>query len=152
MHKLATLLGGYFLVVACATSPTSVAGSSPALDAARNIVDAVNAKDSRQYVRDLSEDVVVTMYDGDVRLRGRVAVQANREQHFKNYPDARNALLYLVEIDNRVVMHDQVWLSGDAEKPADIVEVLTFDEGKIVRIDVIQPRGLFVTASSDRDG
>ena len=116
---------------------------SPKLDAARNIIFSVNAKDSDQYVRDLSEDVVVTMYDGEVRLRGREAVRENRRAHFRNHPDARNKLVHLVEIDNRVVMHDKVWLHSDQAEPADIVEVFTFERGQIVRIDVLQPADLF---------
>ncbi|MEM9529925.1 MAG: nuclear transport factor 2 family protein [Pseudomonadota bacterium] len=113
------------------------------LDAARNIVAAVNAKNSKQYVRDLADEVVVSMYQGAVRLRGKNAVQDNRANHFRNYPEARNVLIHLVAIDNRVIMHDQVWLTAEQKDPADIVEVFTFENGKIARIDVIQPADLF---------
>ena len=113
------------------------------LDAARNIVASVNAKDSEAYVRDLANDVVVTLYDGAVRLRGRDAVKANREQHFLRFPNARNQLIHLVEIDNRVVMHDQVWLTETQPLPANIVEIFTFEDNQIIRIDVVQPSSLF---------
>ena len=83
------------------------------------------------------------MYGGEVRLRGRDAVASNRKTHFRNFPTARNQVVHLVEIDNRVVMHDQVWLSADQPKPTDIVEVFTFLDDKIIRIDVIQPSDLF---------
>ncbi len=135
LYGLATLV----LVSACASPRTE----SPKLDAARNIISAVNAKDSDQYVRDLGADIVVAMYDGEVRLRGREAVRENRGRHFRNHPEARNELVHLIEIDNRVVMHDRVWLSADQAEPADIVEVFTFERGQIVRIDVIQPANLF---------
>ncbi|MFK7828759.1 MAG: nuclear transport factor 2 family protein [Congregibacter sp.] len=122
---------------------SSLSGLSEQLDAARNIVSAVNAKDSNQYVQDLDPDVVVRMYDGAVRLRGKAAIRKNRAQHFLSHPEARNVLIHLVEVDNRVVMHDQIWLTRDQSEPADIVEIFTFEEGKIVRIDVIQPEDLF---------
>jgi len=130
------------LLVGCTPAGTNKLPNSPRLDAARNIVAAVNAKASEQYVRDLHEDVIVTMYDGGIRLRGKQAIQANRENHFKTYPTARNELVHLVEIDNQVVMHDKVWLKGDESKPADIVEIFSFDGDKIIRIDVIQAAGL----------
>jgi len=116
---------------------------SAKLEAAKNIVDAVNAKSSDQYVRDLSPDVIVSMYGGEVILRGVDAVEANRADHFQKHPEARNELVHLVEVDNRVVMHDQVWLSPEQEQPADIVEVFTFEGEWIVQIDVIQPQSLF---------
>jgi len=131
------------LVSACVTTIPVDDANQQMLAAARNIVDAVNAKDSDQYVRDLADDVIVTMYDGDVRLRGRDAVRANREQHFLSHTQARNKLVHLVAIDQRVVMHDQVWLREGQPGPADIVEVFTFENGEIVRIDVLQPTDLF---------
>lgn len=142
---LATLLLGGFLV---ASTVAAESGRSR-LDAARNIVAAVNAKDAVLYTRDLAEDVVVAMYDGDIRLRGRAAVQANREEHFRRHPEARNELVHLVEIDHRVVMHDQVWLSPEQKQAADIVEVFTFSGGEIVRIDVLQPGSLFTSTANE---
>jgi len=130
------------LLIGCAPKDVNQLPESSRLDSARNIVEAVNAKESEQYVRDLHEDVIVTMYDGEIRLRGRQAIQANRENHFLTYPNARNELVHLVEIDNRVVMHDKVWLKGNELQPADIVEIFTFDGNKIIRIDVVQTQGL----------
>lgn len=129
-------------LVGCAPKEINQLSETPKLDAARNIVEAVNAKESEQYVRDLHEDVIVTMYDGEIRLRGKQAIQANRENHFQIFPNARNELVHLVEIDNRVVMHDKVWLNGNESQPSDIVEIFTFDGDKIVRIDVVQTQGL----------
>lgn len=129
-------------LISCAPDTANTLPESPQLNEARNIVEAVNAKASEQYVRDLHEDVIVTMYDGEIRLRGREAIQTNRDNHFQTYPKARNELVHLVEIDNRVIMHDIVWLEGDTSKPANIVEIFTFDEDKIIRIDDVQTNGL----------
>ena len=113
--------------------------------AASNIVDAVNAKDAQLYGRDLAPRVRVVMYNGEMVLEGRESLIQNRASHFANYPDARNELIHLVEIDDRVIMNDRVWLSSDQTKPAEIVEIFTFEGDKIVRIDVIQPKDLLAS-------
>ncbi|MEP4050971.1 MAG: nuclear transport factor 2 family protein [Litorimonas sp.] len=148
--RLITMLLALFLIACSSESMSSKEHksfdpmSSAKMLAAANIVDAVNAKSADQYGRDLHSDVLVKMYDGAVVLRGRDAVIQNRRQHFENNPDARNELIHLVEIDNRVVMHDKVWLDGNSEGEAsDIVEVFTFEDDKIIQIDVIQPADLF---------
>ena len=150
IFRMLTIILPLFLI-ACSPTPISQNGhmsfdsnSSSKMSAAANIVDAVNAKSADQYGRDLHSDVFVKMYEGAVVIRGRDAVIENRRQHFENNPDAYNELIHLVEIDNRVVMHDKVWLSGRTELEAsDIVEVFTFKDEKIIQIDVIQPADLF---------
>ncbi|MEO1078279.1 MAG: nuclear transport factor 2 family protein [Pseudomonadota bacterium] len=139
------------LVLGCSLALHAGAAESgrSRLDAASNIVAAVNAKDAVLYTRDLAEDVVVAMYDGDIRLRGRAAVRANREEHFRRHPAVRNELVHLVEIDDRVVMHDRVWLTPEQEQAADIVEVFTFSGAEIVRIDVLQPGSLFASTANE---
>ncbi|MEL7043828.1 MAG: nuclear transport factor 2 family protein [Pseudomonadota bacterium] len=139
------------LVLGCSLALHTGAAESgrSRLDAASNIVAAVNAKDAVLYTRDLAEHVVVAMYDGDIRLRGRAAVRSNREEHFRRHPAARNELVHLVEIDDRVVMHDRVWLSPEQEQAADIVEVFTFSGAEIVRIDVLQPGSLFASTANE---
>lgn len=113
------------------------------LAAARTIIEAVNARDADLYTRAMADDVVMALYGGDVRLRGRDAVRDNRANHFRAHPEIRSTIIHLVAIDDRVVMHDQVWLNADQERPADIVEVFTFQDDLIVRVDVIQPANLF---------
>ena len=142
----------YFLVAACSSNheTKSVFANTPNLVAAENIVNAVNNKDASQYAKDLHADVIVKMYGGDIRLSGREAVIENRKSHFESNSNAKNLLIHLVEIDDRVIMHDQVWLNGNTEKePAEIVEIFTFKDNKIIQIDVIQPVNLFANTSSD---
>lgn len=59
------------------------------------------------------------------------------------HPRAKSVIQHLVEIDNKVIMHDHVWLDRDNGNAQDIVEVYTFEDGLIVRVDVIQPSDLF---------
>ena len=112
--------------------------------AVRGIIAAVNARDADAYVANFAEDAIVKLYEGDVRVRGRQAMRENRMRHFERYPHVRNELRHVVAIDDRVIMHDRVWLDRRASEPADVVEVFTFDaDDRIVRVDVIQPRDVF---------
>lgn len=111
------------------------------LEAVRGIIAAVNARDADAYIANLAEDVIVKLYEGDVRIRGRQAVRENRMRHFERYPQLRGEPLHAVAIDDRVILHDRVWLDRRAGQPAEVVEVFTFDaHDRIVLVDVIQPR------------
>ena len=146
------LLLACFLVAGCSLNhePKTVLANTPKLAAAENIVNAVNNKDVSQYAKDLHTDVIVKMYDGEIRLKGRAAVIENRKRHFESNSNAKNLLIHLVEIDDRVIMHDQVWLNGNTEQePSEIVEIFTFKDNEIIQIDVIQPADLFANTRSD---
>lgn len=111
-------------------------------DAPRTIIAAVNEKDAAKYVSVFTEDAVVQVHGGPVRLVGRDELRANRERHFKAYPQAVSEIQHLVEIGDKVIMHDRVWLHGKDQAAADIVEIFTFRGGRIFRMEVIQPEGL----------
>ncbi|WP_299249536.1 nuclear transport factor 2 family protein [uncultured Aquimarina sp.] len=118
------------------------------VDRAKNIVAAVNQKDAKLYIENFTKDVKIYMYgeDGtfDLKVDGIEALYKNRAAHLKKHPDVRNEIQHLAEIDNRLVMHDRVWLTPKHTTGSDIVEIFTFDEsGKISRVDVIQQSNLF---------
>lgn len=117
-------------------------------DRAKSIVKAVNQKDAKMYVENFSENVKVYMYgeDGNFELKidGIEALYKNRAEHLKNHPEVRNEIQHLAEIDNRLIMHDKVWLTPKRKKGSSVVEIFTFDEqGKITRVDVLQEKNLF---------
>ncbi|MEP3208307.1 MAG: nuclear transport factor 2 family protein [Maribacter sp.] len=117
-------------------------------DRARNIVKAVNQKNAKLYVENFSDDVKVYMYgeDGKFELRvdGIEALYKNRKEHLERHTDVRNEIQHLAEIDNRLIMHDIVWLTPNRKEGSSVVEIFTFDEtGKIDRVDVIQQKNLF---------
>ena len=111
-------------------------------EAARTIIEAVNEKNPDKYISVVADDVVVQIYRGPVRIVGREALRQNRSQHFKQFPKAHSEIQHIVQIDSTVVMHDRVWLHGKSGDPAEIVEIFTFKDGLIVRVEVIQPAGL----------
>lgn len=126
----------------CATIKNTSALEGSQSQIIREMIEAVNKKDADQYVTDFAEEVQVYV-DHSLKVNGRSALKANRAQHFAHYPAVRSAIQYLLEIDNKVIMHDKVWLKDADEKGQDIVEVFTFEGGKVIRVDVIQSQYLF---------
>ena len=126
----------------CTTVKHASTLEGPQSQIIRKMIEAVNKKDADQYVADFAETVQVYV-DHNLKVDGRPALKANRRQHFANHPAVRSEIQYLLEIDNKVIMHDKVWLKDSDETGQDIVEIFTFAEGKVVRVDVIQSRYLF---------
>ncbi|MEO0422546.1 MAG: nuclear transport factor 2 family protein [Pseudomonadota bacterium] len=142
-----TLIG---LVCWCAFPANALADPLPSsshhLSQVEAIIAAVNARDADAYVAVFAADAQVHMFRGERRIDGRDALRENRARHFARFPEVRNELVHLVAIDDRVVMHDRVKLTSQQRSWTDIVEVFTFEGGKIVRVDVLQPSGLFTQA------
>jgi len=107
-----------------------------------NMIEAVNEKDAGKYVQSFSDDVKVFV-EGELKVSGKISLKTNRQNHFKNHPDVRSEIQHLVEIDNKVIMHDKVWLEKTDKNGRDIVEILTFTDGEISQVDVIQAKELF---------
>ncbi|MCF6220079.1 MAG: nuclear transport factor 2 family protein [Robiginitomaculum sp.] len=118
----------------------SIEGSQS--QAIKEMIDAVNEKNAEKYVEAFAENVQVFV-GAEMKIEGRDALQANRANHFKNHPDIRSEIQHLVEVDNKVIMHDKLWLKKSDTKGSDLVEIFTFENGKVVKIDVIQPKDLF---------
>ena len=112
------------------------------VEAVRTVIEAVNEKDPDKYASVFAEDAVVQLYRGPVRVEGREALRQNRARHFERFPDAYSEIEHIVEIGPVVVMHDRVWLYGRERDAVDIVEVFTFEDGLIARVEVVQPEGL----------
>lgn len=108
----------------------------------RQIIDAVNEKNAAKYVENFAENVQIFVAS-DLKVEGRNQLKTNRANHFKNHPNVKSEIQHLVEIDDKVIMHDKVWLDGEENKSQDIVEIFTFENGKITKVEVIQPKNLF---------
>lgn len=108
----------------------------------KEMIDAVNEKDAEKYVDGFAQDVKVFV-EADMKVDGRENLKLNRARHFEAHPDVRSAIQHLVEIDNKVILHDKVWLSPTDELGQDIVEIFTFENGQVVKVEVIQPKDLF---------
>ena len=108
----------------------------------KEMIVAVNEKDAQKYVVGFDDSVQVFV-DSDMKVDGKNNLWENRATHFERHPNVRSEIQHLVEIDDKVIMHDKVWLNDTNDIGQDIVEIFTFKNGKVVRVDVIQPKDLF---------
>lgn len=108
----------------------------------KKMIDAVNEKDAEKYVKGFADNVQVFV-ESEMKVDGKESLTQNRAKHFESHPEVRSEIQHLVEIDNKVIMHDKVWLDTSDTVGKNIVEVFTFENGKVVRVDVIQPKDLF---------
>lgn len=108
----------------------------------KEMIDAVNEKNAEEYVRGFADKVQVFV-ESDLKVDGKKNLIKNRANHFENHPNVRSEIQHLVEIDNKVIMHDKVWLDESDKIGQNIVEIFTFENEKVVRVDVIQPNNLF---------
>ena len=107
-----------------------------------DMIEAVNEKDAAKYVLGFADHVEVFV-ESDLKVSGVENLQKNRARHFLNHPDVRSEIQHILEIDHRVILHDKVWLDPTDQQGQDIVEIFTFENGKVARVDVIQPKDLF---------
>ena len=137
---------GKFIIVCCAVFfacfSVSAQEESQQLKVVRNMIAAVNQKNAAQYVEGFSDTIKIYV-DNFLRVEGKIALQENRTKHFERYPETRSEIQHLVEIDRKVVMHDKVWLYHKDYEGQDIVEIFTFKDGLVIRMDVIQSKTLF---------
>ena len=118
------------------------ADPSARLEVIRDFIEAVNTRDADRYVANFADTVVLKLYDGTIRAVGRDAVRTNRTLHFERFPDIQAEVRHVVEVGDRVVLHDEVWLHGRGGASTQIVEVFTFEGEHVAVVDVIQETNL----------
>lgn len=132
----------FILVLGCANKAVKENKGGIQSDIVRNMIEAVNEKNAEKYVKGFADRVQVFV-ESEMKVDGIEALKKNRAKHFQNHPQVRSEIQHLVEIDNKVILHDKVWLTTEDKQGRDIVEIFTFENNEVVKIDVIQPRDLF---------
>ena len=66
-------------------------------------------------------DSVQVSVEDELKVAGKEALIENQRTHFDNPPKVRSEIQHLVEIDNKVILHDKVWLDPSDGKGQDIV-------------------------------
>ena len=141
--KIPVLMLISILVIACDTRKEpkyEVTGEQSRI--IKEMIDAVNEKSAEDYAKGFADNVQVFV-ESEMKVDGKEDLVKNRARHFESHPYVRSEIQHLVEIDNKVIMHDKVWLDESDKVGQNIVEVFTFENGKVVRVDVIQPKDLF---------
>ncbi|MEM8909396.1 MAG: nuclear transport factor 2 family protein, partial [Bacteroidota bacterium] len=124
MKNTFLLLGGLALLLSACDQPTVQSTSNregAQSEIIRNLIAAVNAKDAEKYVEGFAEQVQIYV-DTLLRIEGRNRLKDNRAKHFQQHPQVRSEIQHLVEIDNKVIMHDKVWFDTSDPIGKDIVE------------------------------
>lgn len=144
MNRLNLLLIVIITILSsCNNKPKSnyeIAGTQSKIIA--SMIDAVNEKNAEKYVLGFAENVKVFV-ESEMKVNGREDMKANRANHFKNHPNVRSEIQHLVEIDNKVILHDKIWLDESDKIGQNIVEIFTFENGEVSTVEVIQPKDLF---------
>ncbi len=143
MKKIKMIILASVLAFGCDTEEKTkyeIAGEQSKI--IKEMIDAVNEKNAEAYVRGFADNVQV-LVETEVKVNGKNDLIKNRSKHFENHPHVRSEIQHLVEIDNKVVLHDKVWLDESDNVGQDIVEIFTFENGQVVKVEVIQPNNLF---------
>ncbi len=144
MKNSILLLFVFFIIISCKQSYTNENTLGQNSRVISDMISAVNQKDAYEYVKGFDDNVQIFV-ESELKVNGKPQLIENRKNHFKNHPEVRSEIQHLVEIDNKVILHDKVWLSKDDLQGKDIVEIFTFRNNKVIKVDVIQPKCLFET-------
>jgi len=109
-------------------SPTEIVGAQ---------LDAYNAQDLDAMCRCFSDGVQVANLNEAPNLTG---IEAYRERHiglWAQFPGNRAELLSRTVVAGRVLDHERVFRSPDAE-PFEVVAIYSFEDGLISRVDFIR--------------
>ena len=100
-------------------------------------LDAYNAQDLEAMCRWFTAGVEVANLNQGPNLKG---IEAYRERHvglWAQFPQNRAELLSRVTVAGKVLDHERVFRSPDAE-PFEVVAIYTFEDGLICRVDFIR--------------
>ncbi|MFZ4121947.1 MAG: nuclear transport factor 2 family protein [Caulobacterales bacterium] len=107
------------------------------LDLVRAQLDAYNAQDLEAHCACFAADVIVANVGEEPNLRGIAAYRDRYATLFGNFPQNRAEALSRTVIGEKVVDHERVWRSPEAE-PFEVFAVYSFGGGKITRVDFVR--------------
>ncbi|WP_414712235.1 nuclear transport factor 2 family protein [Sphingomonas sp.] len=101
------------------------------------LMDRYNARDADGYADMFAVDGCEANYRGDVVREGREGVRAGMAKVFEQFPENRADVLQQFELGDRVVLHERVYRSADAE-PFDVMTVYSFSGDEVSRVEFIR--------------
>ncbi|KQW72266.1 NTF2 enzyme family protein [Phenylobacterium sp. Root77] len=106
-------------------------------DVAEAQLEAYNAHDLDGHVACFADDVIVADLNGAVTISGIAAYRAKYQQVFADFPQNHAELLNRIVVGNRVIDHERVKRSQDAD-PFEVAAIYTVSDAKIVRVDFVK--------------
>ncbi len=107
------------------------------LDTVTAMMERYNARDAAGYAAFFADDGCEAQYRGDVVRDGRSGVQSGMAAVFAEFPQNHAEVLQSFELGERVVLHERVRRSADAE-PFDVMTVYSFSGDKVSRVEFIR--------------
>lgn len=104
---------------------------------AQRQLDAYNAQDIEAHCACFAPDVVVANIGEEPNLMGIAAYRSRYEGLFAQYKFNRAEVLTRTAIGDKVVDHERVWRSPEAE-PFEVLAIYTFRDGLIARVDFVR--------------
>ncbi len=96
-----------------------------------------NARDAEGYAAFFADNGCEAQYRGDVVRDGRAGVASGMAAVFAEYPQNHAEVLQSFELGERVVLHERVRRSPDAE-PFDVMTVYSFSGDRVDRVEFIR--------------
>ena len=106
-------------------------------DVAQAQLEAYNTQDLDGHCACFADDVVVADLNGAVTVSGLAAYRAKYEHVFADFPQNHAELLNRIVVGNRVIDHERVKRSPDAD-PFEVAAIYTVADAKIVRVDFVK--------------
>jgi uncharacterized protein (TIGR02246 family) len=96
-----------------------------------------NVRDAEGYAAFFAEEGCEAQYRGDVVRDGRAGVASGMAAVFAEYPQNHAEVLQSFELGERVVLHERVRRSPEAE-PFDVMTVYSFSGDRVDRVEFIR--------------
>lgn len=107
------------------------------LDIVTAMMERYNARDAAGYAAFFADDGCEAQYRGPVVRDGRAGVESGMAAVFAEFPQNHAEVLQSFELGERVVLHERVRRSADAE-PFDVMTVYSFSGDKVSRVEFIR--------------
>ncbi|HEY9236121.1 MULTISPECIES: nuclear transport factor 2 family protein [Phenylobacterium] len=115
----------------------SAAATISPLDVAAAQLAAYNVQDLDAHCAWFADDIVVADLNGEVTMSGIAAYRDKYRQVFLQFPHNHAELVNRIVVGNRVIDHERVKRSPDAE-PFEVAAIYTIADGKIARVDFVK--------------
>ena len=106
-------------------------------DVAEAQLEAYNTQDLDGHCACFADDVIVADLNGAVTISGIAAYRAKYQQVFADFPQNHAELLNRIVVGARVIDHERVKRSPDAD-PFEVAAIYTIADAKIVRVDFVK--------------
>lgn len=115
-------------------------------DTIDRLVEGYNASDARTFADCFALDASVYEHPSILTQQGRNEIFAYYQKLFAEFPQNRTEILHRIVFDTKVIDHERVRRSPDAE-PFEVLTIYEMSGGLIQRVDFIRKQSVVFQAS-----